>query len=83
MARYYFHLVDGSDTLLDTEGRELDGAYAIAEAALAEARGILSAEVRTGELRLDQTLEIVDAARGVVHRLRFIDAVKVRWPDRR
>lgn len=76
MAVYFFHLCDGADVLLDPDGRELDGG-SIAAAALAEARAIIAADVRGGQIRLDQEIEVQDAAGNVVHRLAFEDAVRV------
>jgi len=80
MPRYYFHLRDGADLLLDPEGRLLDGTEAIAAATLAEARAILCADIRQGKLGLDQLIDVEDARGRVVHRLSFIDAVKIHWP---
>jgi hypothetical protein len=80
MPLYYFHLRDGTDILLDPEGRELDSHEAIVAAALAEARGLLGAEVLKGQLSLDQMIEVEDEAGTVVHRLRFADALTIVWP---
>jgi hypothetical protein len=81
MAIYYFHLRDGSDVLLDPEGRELADMEAIIEAALHEARGILAADLQIGRLKLDQMIDVEDKVGEVVHRLRFADAVTIRWPE--
>ncbi|KRC79122.1 DUF6894 family protein [Sphingomonas sp. Root241] len=80
MPLYYFHLRDGIDVLLDPEGRELDSHEAIVTATLVEARGLLGAEVRTGQLDLDQMIDVEDEAGAVVHRLRFADALTIVWP---
>jgi len=76
MATYFFHLRDGGDLLLDPEGRNLEGDEAIAAAALSEARAIVSADVLTGSVNLDQRIEVEDRAGALVHRLRFEDAVR-------
>lgn len=76
MAIYYFHLCDGADMLLDPEGRELDPG-SVAAAALAEARAIIAADAQGGHIRLDQQIEVRDAAGETVHRLSFEDAVTV------
>ena len=76
MAIYYFHLCDGTDMLLDPDGREIDPG-SVADAALAEARAIIAADVRDGHIRLDQNIEVHDAAGDIVHRIAFEDAVKV------
>jgi len=79
MARYYFHLRDGIDVLLDEEGRELDE-KAIQSAALIEARSIISDDAREGRIRLDQRLDIEDAAHAIVYSLAFVDAVQIVEP---
>jgi hypothetical protein len=54
MALYYFHLRNHADVLLDPEGREIDDGR-IAKSALAEAREIISSDVRSGNVDLDQS----------------------------
>lgn len=76
MARYYFHLRDGEDVLLDPDGRELDEGAIIA-AALAEARAMIAADVLQGHIRLDQQIDVLDAAGAVIHQLPFEDAIVV------
>jgi hypothetical protein len=76
MAVYYFHLCDGIDVLLDAEGRELER-DAIPAAAMAEARAIVAADAIAGHIRLDQNIDVHDAAGTVVHRVAFEDAVHV------
>jgi hypothetical protein len=76
MAMYYFHLCDGTDVLLDADGREIES-NSIAPAALAEARAIVAADAVTGHIFLDQAIEVHDAAGKTVHRLEFEDAIRV------
>lgn len=76
MATFYFHLCDGIDVLLDPDGRELERAD-VAAAALAEARGIIAADVPGGHIHLDQRIEVHDAHSQLVHRIAFEDAVTV------
>lgn len=61
--------------LLDPEGVDLPDVAAVAKAALAAARSILSAEVLDGQLPLDMHLDVEDEGGSVVHRLSFCDAV--------
>ena len=77
MARYYFHLRDGVDLLLDPEGRDLPGPEAISAAALKDARSILGEEVRLGKLKLDQRIDVEDDVGVMVYRLLFADAVEI------
>ena len=76
MTRYYFHLCDGTDVLLDEEGRELEDSQ-IGPAAIAEARAIIAADVSTGHIFLDQSIEVKDSNGRLVHRLLFEEAVRV------
>ena len=76
MARYFFHLHDGVDTLLDPEGRELDADQVVA-AVLGEARAMIAADVLGGRINLDQRIEVKDSAGKVVHQVAFQDAVEV------
>jgi hypothetical protein len=76
MARFYFHLCDGTDVLLDEEGRELDLAD-IAAAAIAEARAMVAADAVAGHIYLDQAIEVRDADGVVVYCVAFEDAVQV------
>lgn len=77
----FFHLRDGHDMLLDPEGRELDGGEAIAAAALAEARAIISNDAMAGRINLDQQIDVEDEHKNIVHCLRFDDAVQLVLPQ--
>lgn len=80
MARYYFHLHDGIDVVLDEEGRELSDLAAAIVAALSDARSIISHDALEGRINLDQWLDIETAGGEVIHRLPFVDAVEVIRP---
>ncbi|HEX8669023.1 MAG TPA: hypothetical protein VF727_11710 [Allosphingosinicella sp.] len=77
MALYYFHLRDGTDILLDPEGRELPSLSAVAAAALRDARSIISDAARNGQILFDQQIDVEDSGGRVVHSLQFEDAVKI------
>ncbi len=79
MARFYFHLRDGTDVLLDPDGREFSDAVKIPAAALAEARSIVSHDALEGRILLDQHIDVADALGVVVHSVAFHDAVEVVW----
>ena len=81
MAHYFFHLRNGAETLLDGEGRDLDGDAAIAAAALREARAIISHEILGGFADLDQNIDVQDEAGAVVHSLAFTDAIDINRPQ--
>ena len=77
MPKYFFHLRDGTDVLLDPDGRELLHDAAAATEALEEARSLMSHEVLTGALHLDQRIDVEDDQGRVVHRQLFRDAVRI------
>ena len=78
MRRYFFHLHDHEDRLVDPLGQIFDNEEGAAKAALHEARAILSHEVIAGTLNLDQRIEIEDEDGKIVHTLQFRDAVTIK-----
>ena len=80
MSRYFFHLRDGVDILLDEEGREIDKPERIPAAALKDARSIISDDAQIGRINLDQHLDVEDADQMIVHRLNFMDAIEINYP---
>jgi len=76
MARYFMHLVDGADILLDEEGLILSEAE-VAGAALFAARDCLSHDIRTGCLRLGYRIDVHDHEGKLVHSLAFRDALEI------
>ena len=77
MPRYYFHLCDGADVLLDDEGRELE-ADDLEARTLGEARAMIAADALNGHIFLNQKIEVRDEAGKMVHCLSFEDAVQVQ-----
>lgn len=77
MQTYFFHLRNGSDVLLDPEGRSLPSIEAVAAAAMREARALISAEVINGHISLISHINVEDQAGQVVHSLSFEDAVRI------
>jgi hypothetical protein len=77
MAQYFFHLHNGHDVLLDSEGMELDGLAAVTAQALKEARSLISHDALEGRINLHQFIEVESPVGAVVHRLEFGDAVEV------
>ena len=76
--RYYFHLRDHEERLLDPQGRSIDSPDEIPQIALDEARGIISQDALTGNLDLRQRLEIEDEHGAIVHSLHFGDAIRIK-----
>ena len=75
MQNYYFHLRDGTDVLLDPDGRLLPGLAAVAAAALFEARAIISYEAKDGKISLGQSIDVENESGELVHTIAFADAV--------
>jgi hypothetical protein len=74
---YYFHLRDGTDVLLDPDGRVLPSLDAVVGAALYEARAIISADAKGGSISLRHRIDVEDELGAVVHSINFEDAVKI------
>lgn len=77
MSRYFFHLVDSIDVLLDPEGVEI-AAEQVAPNAMKQARSLIAADVLLGEIDLHYRIEVRDSQGAVVHDLGFADAVDVK-----
>ena len=77
MSRYFFHLCDGHDTLIDPEGREIGDFSMISHMTLREARGMISQDAIGGRIMLDQHIEVRNADGKLVHQLSFRDAVTI------
>lgn len=76
MEIYFFHLRNGTDILLDPDGRQLASGE-IAGAALAEARAIISADALAGHIDFAQAIEVENSSGDVVHKTAFGDAVGI------
>lgn len=77
MPRYFFHLRDGVDRLLDPDGRDLPSLEAVEAVTLDEARGVISHDALEGRIKLTYRIDVEDAEGHQVHRLEFEDAVDV------
>ena len=75
--RYFFHLRDGSERLLDPQGAEIDDPALISPMVLREARTLISQEALSGEINLGQRIEVEDDTGRLVHSLQFADAVRI------
>ena len=77
MACYYFHLCDGQDTLLDSEGREIGDPALLRGLVLKDARAIIAQDAIAGHIQLGQSIQVQDESGAVVHELHFRDAVTI------
>lgn len=79
MPRYYMHLVDSVDVLLDPDGIEMP-LEAVAAKALASARDCIAGDVRVGRIDLRYRIDVHGEDDRIVHSLSFADAVEVIGP---
>ena len=78
MARYYFHLRDGTDEVLDEEGREFSTMEALRKAVLDGARDVMGSELKSGGvIDLRYRIDAETDAREVVYSLPFGHAVNI------
>jgi len=77
VALYYFHLGDGHQALVDLEGREVEDLSELGDLALREARAMIGHDALSGQINLQQFIEVRDDAGRLVHRLSFRDAVTI------
>jgi len=77
MARYFFHLRDGSDVLLDPDGVEFGTLDLMRAAVLHNARSVMAEDVGHGVLDLRFHIEVEDESGSIVYRLPFKHAVSI------
>lgn len=85
MARYYLHLRDGTDELLDEEGVEYASLDLLRNAVLRSARALLSEDIKDGVVDLRFRIDAQDDQGVIIYTLAFKhafslipDAVEVR-----
>jgi hypothetical protein len=71
------HLRDGTEELLDPEGREFPSLSALRDAVLLTARDLLGGDIRGGILDLRFRIDAQDEAGTIVHTLPFKHAVSI------
>jgi hypothetical protein len=76
MERYFLHLRDGTDEVLDPDGVLL-ALEAIGETALRSARDCMAGDVKDGRLDLRYRIDVHDEAGDLVHSLPFAAAVEI------
>jgi hypothetical protein len=79
MPKFFFHLRDGADLLLDPDGTEIPE-EALAGAALSQARDCIAGDVHHGRIRLDCRIDVHAEDGRLVHSLPFVDAVEIELP---
>jgi hypothetical protein len=76
MPRYYMHLRNPSDELLDLEGVIMPE-EALADSVLAAARDCMAHDLRSGRVELNYRIEVQNEQGEIVHALQFADAVEI------
>ena len=76
MPRYFFHLRDSSDILLDPEGAEMAPAD-IATKAVWQASDCMAGDLRDGSVDLRYHIDVHDESGAKVHSIAFADAVQI------
>jgi len=74
--RYFMHLVDGVDHILDPEGVEMPR-EAVEGYALRSARDCIAGDVRRGDIDFSYRIEVRDESDRLIHSLEFRDAVTI------
>lgn len=77
MARYFMHLRNGSDEVLDPEGVELSGIDAIRTDVLKSARDILVGDLRSGVVDLRYRIDAENEGGEVIYTLAFKNAFSI------
>jgi hypothetical protein len=79
MPRYFMHLMDGKDVILDPEGIEMRP-DAVAGAALLAARDCIAGDVKSGKIDLHCRIDVHDVSGKLVHSQPFANAVEIVQP---
>ena len=81
MARYFMHLRDGTDELLDPEGCDYPTLEALRRATLFTARDLIAGDVRDGRLDLRFRIDVHDEAGTIVYSIPFKHALNIISED--
>ena len=77
MPRYFLHLRDGTEELLDPEGSELDSLEALRKSVLVTVRDLMAGDMRQGVLDLRFRIDAEDPDGVIVYTLPFKHAVNI------
>jgi len=77
MIRYFMHLRDGVDEMLDPEGLEFEDIEALRTAVLFAARDLIAGDIRNGIVDLRFRIDAEDADGTVVYSLPFRHALNI------
>ena len=79
MARYFMHLMDGKDVILDPEGIVMPS-EAVPGAALLAARDCIAGDVKNGKIDLHCRIDVHDESAKLIYTQAFADAVEILQP---
>ena len=77
MARYFLHLRDSSDELLDPEGKEFEDSEHLRAFVLKTARDLLAGDVQKGLMDFRFRIDAEDEAGHIVYSMPFKHAVNI------
>ena len=77
MARYFIHLRDSTDELLDAEGVELVDLEAVRQKVMTAARDILAGDLRNGVVDLRYRIDAENEGGSIVYTLPFKHAFSI------
>ena len=77
MARYFLHLRDSTEQILDPEGQEFGDMDEVRHAVLAAARDLMAGDIRGGVIDLRFRIDAEDANGTIVYRLPFKHALSI------
>lgn len=77
MARYFMHLRDGTEQLLDPEGLEYASVDAVRKAVLIAARDLMTGDIREGVIDFRFRIDVEDEGGEIIYSLPFKHAVNI------
>jgi hypothetical protein len=78
MAKFFFHLRDHTDQVLDPEGIECPNAAVVEAKAMEAARDIIGNDAKAGAIDMRYRIDVEDTSDRIVHTLEFEDAVSIQ-----
>jgi hypothetical protein len=77
LARYFLHLRDGVDEIIDPEGKEFETMEALREYVLIAARDLMTGDIRNGLLDFRFRIDAENESGQVVYSMPFAGALNV------
>ena len=77
MTRYFLHLRDSTDEVLDPDGSEFEDMEAVRNAVMVNARDLIAGDVRNGLVDFRYRIDAENEAGQVVYSLPFKHAVSI------